>query len=153
MTPTAISRCINANGKRSTVMREHDNRVGSIPGISMPPNHRFSTYRLSPAPPPLRPPVLAGPDATSYRSLYNVLLACAREPSNRELHLAVRRAYLRMDGAWVPMMKRRTFRLLVGLSPGSLSILSIVFASKIACPRATVPRTARPQWGASGSRG
>lgn len=33
-----------------TVMRGHDNRVGSIPGISMPPNHRFSTYRLSPPP-------------------------------------------------------------------------------------------------------
>lgn len=48
-------------------MRGHDNRVGSIPGISMPPNHRFSTYRLS-------PPLLSYPRlATSYRSLYNVL--------------------------------------------------------------------------------
>lgn len=63
----------------------------------MPPNHRFSTYRLSPAFPPLRLFIHVSLDATSYRSLYNVLLACAREPSNRELHLAVRRAYF----AWM----------------------------------------------------
>lgn len=46
-----------------TVMRGHDNRAGSIPGISMPPNHRFSTYRLSPP----RPRFIRS--ATSYRSL------------------------------------------------------------------------------------
>lgn len=53
---TAISRYINADGERRAVMREHEGgRAGSIPGISMPPNHRFSTYRLSPVLPLFRP--------------------------------------------------------------------------------------------------
>lgn len=82
-------------------MREHDNRVGSIPGISMPPNRRFSTYQLSSAFPSFVSSSAGSLDATSYRSLYNVLPACAREPSNGEsLHLAVRRAYL----AWTRLL-------------------------------------------------
>lgn len=50
--------------------------------------------------------------------------------------------------AWWRWRRRR------GRSPASLlstvSILSIVFASEIACPRATVPRTSRNGGGASG---
>lgn len=45
-----VGRVLMPTASAGTVMRGHDNRVGSIPGISMPPNHRFSTYRLSPPP-------------------------------------------------------------------------------------------------------
>lgn len=82
---TAISRYINADGERRAVMREHEGgRAGSIPGISMPPNHRFSTYRLSAAgTPPFRPPP-GVPCDLSYRSLYNSGSAgpCSRTGSN-----------------------------------------------------------------------
>lgn len=104
-----------------TVMRGHDNRVGSIPGISMPPNHRFSTYRLSPPPSAVY----------SIRDLLPVITTTFRRssssyPRQREresLHGDERKK----DDRW----------------PHTVSILSIVFASEIACPRATVPRTSR----------
>jgi len=77
---TAISRYINADGERRAVQweRARRGRAGSIPRISMPPNHRFSTYRLSPASAPSDHPLIPSDltgiprlDATSYRSLYN----------------------------------------------------------------------------------
>lgn len=75
------------------VMREHEGgRAGSIPGISMPPNHRFSTYRLSPGRCPLpspfsrytlRPllPIIiqlgsAGPGSNGRDALRVLLAAC-----------------------------------------------------------------------------
>lgn len=74
---TAISRYINADGERHVAHeRARRGRAGSIPGISMPPNHRFSTYRLSPASAPSGPPPLVPSDLTGYprRDLLPVII-------------------------------------------------------------------------------
>ena len=116
----------------------------------MPPNHRFSTYRLSPAFPPFASSSASSLDATSYRSLYNVQPASAREPSNgrESLHLAVRRAYL----AWSRLLgddeeEVNSSRLLVELSsmPSYIDSFDRARIAGIACPRATVPRMAGRQ--------
>lgn len=116
-----VGRVLMPTASAGTVMRGHDNRVGSIPGISMPPNHRFSTYRLSPPPSAVY----------SIRDLLPVITTTFRRssssyPRQREresLHGDERKK----DDRW----------------PHTVSILSIVFASEIACPRATVLRTSR----------